>query len=188
MLDFSERNLLEGLIKGDMSSFRVLFDEKYTLFYAFINGMVKNSCIAEDIAQNIFMKVWINREKLDPHQSLHNYLYVLAKNEVRDHFRLKSSTKHQEIQEEDRVFIQDFEGAMDVELMKERVSVAVSEMPDQRRKVYLLSREQMLTNKEIAEKLNLSVRTVERHVLLALKDIRTYLSVYHLFLFLAFFK
>ena len=187
-VDLSNRDLVEGLIRGDMSSFQKLFDEKYTLFYTFIKGMVKNAWLAEDITQNIFMKVWINKEKLNPNQLLHNYLYVLAKNEVRDHFRLKSNLAHQEIQECDKVFIEDFEGTIDVGIMTERVAAIVSQMPEQRRKIYQLSRNKMFSNKEIAEKLNLSVRTVERHILLALQDIRKNLPAYYLCLFLAFLK
>ena len=186
MNDFSDRELIEGLIEGDMNSFRKLFDEKYTLFYTFIKGMIKNTWLAEDITQNIFMKVWVNREKLNPNQSLHNYLFVLAKNEVRDHFKLKSNSYHQEIKENHRIFVEDFEGAIDVQVMRERVTNIVSKMPEQRKKVYELSREKMLSNKEIAEKLNLSVRTVERHLLLALQDIRKNLSLFYFFLFLNF--
>lgn len=148
--------------------------------------MIKNAWLAEDITQNIFMKVWVNREKLNPDQSLHNYLYVLAKNEVRDHFRLKSNLSHQEVQEDHRIFIEDFEGTMDVEMMTKCVAEIVSKMPEQRQKIYLLSREKMLSNNEIAETLNLSVRTIERHILLALQDIRKNLPTFYLFLFLIF--
>lgn len=188
MTDFSDRDLVERLIKGDMESYGKLFDEKYTLFYSFIKGMIKNAWLAEDITQNIFMKVWVNRAKLNPDQSIHNYLFVLAKNEVRDHFRLKSNEAHQEIQENHKVFVEDFEGSIDVQAMTECVAKIVSEMPEQRKKIYQLSREKMLSNKEIAEQLKLSVRTIERHLFLALQDIRKNLPVFYLFLFLNFSK
>lgn len=186
MNDFSDRDLVEGLIKGDMKSYRKLFDEKYTIFHSFIKGMIKNAWLAEDITQNIFMKVWVNREKLNPDQSIHNYLYVLAKNEVRDHFRLKSNEAHQKIQENHRVFVEDFDESIDVQTMTQCVADIVLEMPAQRKKVYQLSREKMLSNKEIAEQLKLSVRTIERHLFLALQDIRKNLPLYYLFLFLNF--
>lgn len=186
MNDFSDRDLVEALIKGDMKSYRKLFDEKYTLFYSFIKGMIKNAWLAEDITQNIFMKVWINREKLNPDQSIHNYMYVLAKNEVRDHFRLKSNEAHQEIQENHRVFVEDFDGSIDVQTMTQCVADIILKMPEQRKKIYQLSREKMLSNKEIAEQLKLSVRTIERHLFLALQDIRKNLPLFYFFLFLNF--
>jgi len=172
----SERDLIEGLISGDMASYKKLFESKYTTFYTFIKGMVKQVCVAEDITQNIFMKVWINRTKLNRSQSIHNYLYVLAKNEVRDYFRLKSNSAHDEVNENLQPFVEDLEGLIDVKLIKEQVAFAVSQMPDKRQQIYILSREKMLSNKEISELLNLSVRTVERHIFLALKDIRNYIS------------
>lgn len=186
MIEFLDRDIIEGLIRGDMSSFKKLFDAKYSLFYTFTKGMIKNAWLAEDITQNIFMKVWINREKLNPDQSLHNYLYILTKNEIRDHFRLKSNLNHQKIREEDKSFTEDFEGTIDVEIMTQRITEIVIHMPKQRQRVYLMSREKMMSNNEIAKKLNLSVRTVERHILLALKDIRKFLPAFYLFLFLVF--
>lgn len=186
MIEFSDRDVIKGVMKGDIHSFQKLFDAKYSLFYAFIKGMIKNAWLAEDITQNIFMKVWINREKLNPDQSLHNYLYVLAKNEIRDHFKLKSNLNHQKVQEEDKSFTEDFEGTIDVEIMTKQIAEIVARMPNQRQKVYLMSREKMLSNNEIAKKLNLSVRTIERHILLALQDIRKSLPAFYLFLFLLF--
>ena len=186
MIELSDHKLIEGIMKGNVTSFQKLFDDKYSLFYAFIKGMIKNAWLAEDITQNIFMKVWINREKLNPDQSLHNYLYVLAKNEVRDYFKLKSNLNHQEVRENDKSFTEDFEGKIDAEIMTKQVATIVVQMPKQRQKVYLMSREKMMSNNEIAKKLNLSVRTIERHLLLALQDIRKSLPAFHLFLFLLF--
>ena len=54
--------------------------------------MTKETAVAEDIAQNIFMKVWLNREKLDAAKSIRNYLFVLAKHEIYNYFRTKSRT------------------------------------------------------------------------------------------------
>jgi len=75
---------------------------------------------------------------------------------------------------------------MDVQTMTQCVAGIVSKMPEQRKKVYQLSREKMLSNKEIAEQLQLSVRTIERHLFLALQDIRKNLPLYYLFLFINF--
>jgi len=189
MTEIPECVMIKSLKKGDMSAFRKLFDTKYSLFYAFVKGLVKDVFIAEDITQNVFMKVWINREKLNQNQSLNSYMYVIAKNEVRDHFRLKvNSVSHQEVDDDTKVFVEDFEGVIDAEIMSEQVAKVVSEMPLQRQKIFVLSREKMLSNKEIAEKLNLSVRTVERHIFLALSDIRSKLPAFSFFLFTLIFK
>ena len=189
MTNSSDRNLIQGIRKGDIDSFRKLFDEKYSLFYVFIEGLVKNSVWAEDITQNVFLKVWVNRAKLNPEQSIHTYLYVLARNEVRDHFRLKSNMSHQSVQEDHQVYSEDFAGQMDAQTISDQIDKIVSQMPEQRQKVFVLSRKEMLSNKEIAHKLNLSVRTVERHIFLAMKEIKRHLPAsYNLLLLLMLLK
>ena len=80
--DPQEQDLLRQLIGGDIAGYEVLFHKYYPTFFAFIKGMTKETAVAEDIAQNIFMKVWLNREKLDAAKSIRNYLFVLAKHEI----------------------------------------------------------------------------------------------------------
>lgn len=90
--DPHEEELLRQLIRGDIAGYEVLFHKYYPTFFAFIKGMTKETAVAEDIAQNIFMKVWLNREKLDAAKSIRNYLFVLAKHEIYNYFRTKSRT------------------------------------------------------------------------------------------------
>lgn len=90
--DPHEQELLRQLIRGDIAGYEVLFHKYYPTFFAFIKGMTKETAVAEDIAQNIFMKVWLNREKLDETKSIRNYLFVLAKHEIYNYFRTKSRT------------------------------------------------------------------------------------------------
>lgn len=90
--DPHEEELLRQLIRGDIAGYEVLFHKYYPTFFAFIKGMTKETVVAEDITQNIFMKVWLNRERLDAAKSICNYLFVLAKHEIYNYFRTKSRT------------------------------------------------------------------------------------------------
>ena len=90
--DPQEQDLLRQLIRGDIAGYEVLFHKYYPTFFAFIKGMTKETVVAEDITQNIFMKVWLNRERLDAAKSIRNYLFVLAKHEIYNYFRTKSRT------------------------------------------------------------------------------------------------
>ena len=90
--DPHEKELLRQLIRGDIAGYEVLFHKYYPTFFAFIKGMTKETVVAEDITQNIFMKVWLNRERLDAAKSIRNYLFVLAKHEIYNYFRTKSRT------------------------------------------------------------------------------------------------
>ena len=183
-----DENPMHHFSERDMKFFKKLFDEKYNLIYSFILGWVKQEWLAKDITQDVFMKLWENKEKINPSLSVHNYLFVLAKSEMRDHFRLKCNQKHQEVQEEDRIYSEDFEGSMDAQMMKIKLSKIIDQMPKQRQKIYRLSRENQFSNKEIAKKLNLSSRTVERHIRLALNDIKTNLPLILMIIVLIFFK
>jgi len=185
MSDLSDFDLIEDLRTGKLSAFKKLFDAKYAQFYAFINSMVKDPFEAEDITQNIFMKVWVNKSNLNSTQLMHNYLFVLAKNEVRDYFRKKRNVSSSVVVDENiqLSYSQEIEGSIDAKAIKEQVELIISKMPSQRQKVFKLSREKLLTNQEVAKTLGLSTRTVERHIMLALKDIRTCLPAFHVFLF-----
>ena len=72
-----EQLLLQRLREGDMGSYETLFHRYYPTFFAFAKGMLKDAGAAEDIIQNVFMKIWIHREALDETMSIKNYIYVL---------------------------------------------------------------------------------------------------------------
>ena len=73
-----ESRLIELIREGDPLSFEILFQKYYVRFYNFVLNLTKNPQTAEDIVQNVFMKIWINRKNLRPDQSIHNYIYVLS--------------------------------------------------------------------------------------------------------------
>lgn len=186
MRDLSEKELISGLKVGNLKSYEVLFQLKYNTFYTYIKGFVKDCWIAEDITQNIFMKVWIHRNNLNPELSIHSYLYVLAKNEIYNYFREKSKQLSFNAIDVNSHVCNDLEDQYNAKEIEEKVAYAVSEMSAQRREIFRLSRIEHLSNKEIAERLNISVRTVEKHIELALKDLRKMLGAFNSFLLTIF--
>ncbi len=176
--NLEEHKLLERLIRGDVAGYEALFHRYYPTFFTFIKGMTKESALAEDITQNIFMKVWINREKLDAEKSIRNYLFVLAKYEVYNYFRSKSR------------LVVPLDGSLELKAsqpnetyetiaLKDTIDIVediVNRMPPQRQNVFRMSRFKQIPNREIADELNLSVRTVEKHLELAIRELRTHLS------------
>lgn len=183
--DPQEQDLLRQLIRGDIAGYEVLFHKYYPTFFAFIKGMTKETAVAEDIAQNIFMKVWLNREKLDAAKSIRNYLFVLAKHEIYNYFRTKSRTfttlKEAIAQTESRggdlPSRNEIEEKLDLAETAEQVETIVGKMPPQRQQIFRMSRFEHMPSREIAEQLNLSVRTVDKHLELALKELRKYLNI-----------
>lgn len=171
----TEREIISGLKESSIAAYRQLFMEFWSVIRRFLSKMLNDNILAEDIAQNIFMKVWLNREKLDENKSIKTYLYVLAKNEAINHIKRESRS----ISLSDAVYVpltSETQETLDFRELDGIIRRRIALMPSQRRMIFEMSRRENLSNKEIAEKLNISVRTVEKHIELALKDLKNVVS------------
>lgn len=189
MNGISDKDILKRLSEGDASAYAHIFDRYYAKVCRFVKSILYDADSVDDIAQNVFMKVWISRTELTRVNSLSNYLFTIARNEACDQFRRRASrTKYEQytllggMEHADRLAL-----TYDLERLESIVERCVGEMPPQRRLVFKLSREEQLSSPEIARRLQLSKRTVDRHISLALSDIRSALkdivSLFALFLF-----
>lgn len=172
MTEQNEKYLISRLKKGDKDAFRQLFEHYYPLFLAFARKMLKEDYVAEDLIQNVFMRTWVLREKLDEKRILKNYLLVAVRNEIYYYLRGEFKKKHEELQEEAAVSTFDINNVMSAKEMEAHVSKIIATMPERRREIFEMSRSHKLSNIEIAERLGISVRTVEKHIENALSDIR----------------
>ena len=176
----SDSSLISAVKKGDKGAYEQLFVRYYPTLLRFIHGMLKDNHMAEDIAQNIFMKLWIHREKLDSTQSLKNYLFVLAKHEIFNIFKAKRTTMLSLLPQLNDRDIEDrgysIEEQYNYAELNELLIQNISKMPPQRQLIFRMSRCEHLSNREIAERLGLSVRSVDKHIELALKDLHNSIS------------
>jgi RNA polymerase sigma-70 factor (ECF subfamily) len=145
--------------------------------YRYVLPIVKSAEAAEEITQEIFIKLWLCREMLDQVDNLDAYIYVIAWNKSLNHLRkaaydvrllneLKSFMTDEQNNTEDRMAVKDYELLL---------NNAVNTLSPQRRQVYHLSRVEGLNHDEIAEKMHLSKQTVKNHLVEALKLIRSHL-------------
>lgn len=177
---YSDEKLLADLLQGgaDIEAYERIFHRYYPMVLHFVKGMLKDDVMAEDVAQNIFMKLWIHRFSLNKEQSLKNYLCVMARNEVINILKSKRNktvtlrSQVPEPQTSERT-VEDWYSYMETSAL---LQSDIEAMPPQRRTVFKMSRYEHLSNMEIAIRLNLSVRTVEKHIELALKDLRKSMS------------
>lgn len=168
---------------------RDIFDSFYRVEYYNVLHFVKrylgyDNALAEDIAQESFMSVWQTRERLDPNYSIRTYLYTIARNKtlnlLRDTARAKANTlAGQEalvnLQALNHESVTEKIEALELQRMIERIYLT---LPDNVVTTFRLSRIDGLTYKEIAEKMNISVKMVEYYISIALKRFRTGLAHY----------
>ena len=83
----SEQELIERIRRGDLVSFKAVFERYYGGVHAFTRGVVDNGFHAEEITQNVFIRLWLKREALDPSRNFKAFLYTLARHEIADYFR-----------------------------------------------------------------------------------------------------
>ena len=135
---------------------------------------------AEEVVQDMFFNFWQKREKLDVNISLEAYLFRSVRNSCLNYL------KHLKIREEHRLATNDEIRAKEMQVydnvvaleLQERINHTIEQLPPERKKIFKMSRYEELKYREIAEKLNLSVKTVEVQMSKALKFLRLHLSEY----------
>ena len=181
---------IEEIRAGKIKTFEILFNAYYPRVKSFAFGMIKDQYEAEEIAQNVFLKLWSNREKLSSDNTLSSYIFTIVQNEVYDFFREKHySLGYQEKMLSTPQNLQyEIDSEYNIKEIKSIVNRTLQNMPPQRRTIYQMSREQFLSNDEIAKTLGLSKRTVEKHISLALATIKKNLGDFLFWLFIFFIK
>ena len=160
---------------GDRNAFEALFRLHYRALCAFAHGYVKDADRAEDLVQDLFFRLWLDREKLQVNTSLKAYLYAAVRNRclnaVKSHSRMVVLNDEAEDRAHDEPIPED-----EHTLRIARVQAAIEELPEERRKIFKLSRYEGLKYQEIADRLGISVKTVENQMGRALKTLREELA------------
>lgn len=170
--DMNDSELLRRMQRGDTEAFSILYHRHAPRLLNFVTGLIKDQTASEDVVQNVFVKLWSGRGQLDPSKSLTNWLFVCARNES---FNILKSAWHSAVDKDVVPQEETFntEESISFHEVQQRLAGLVSNMPDRRKEIWRMSRELHLSNTEIAERLGISVRTVDKHLSLALKDIRS---------------
>ncbi|MEA5129899.1 MAG: RNA polymerase sigma-70 factor [Proteiniphilum sp.] len=157
--------------------FEEIFIQYFPKARTFAAILLKSEQEAEDIAQDIFVKLW-EQPNLWEENLVRNYLYTMVKNHVFNRIKRKnieSNYINSQINlssPEDMTEFKDPLNEVYLEEMQLLLKLSLEQMPDKRRQVFEMSRFEHLSNNDIAEKMDLSVRTVEQHIYLALKDLK----------------
>lgn len=174
MNNLDDKELISLLKKGTHDAFNKIFIRYYSKVYFFILGFIKDEDDAKDLAQDIFAKLWDNRKNLEI-QNLKSFLFTASKNHVLNFLQHKSI---EEGYANNFLTVNYDEGKNNSEeeyIAKELsdiINLTIENMPEQRKKIFKMSRKQGLSNEEIAQRLHINKRTVENHITNALAEIR----------------
>lgn len=176
--DYGENDVLtECLKKGDEKAYKYLIDAYHYKLCVYANSLVKNIYNAEDIVQNVFAKTWEQRNELKSNHSIKNFLYKLVYNEFIDQYRKNQSLFILEKKYFDAlnaIVLEDDSESFDRILTV--VKKEIQNLPTKCKKVFILSKQEGLTNIEIAEHLNISIKTVEAQITKAFSMLRSALK------------
>lgn len=169
-----EREVIEQIKEGSKETFRLLFDQFGPKIYAFALSYLKNESDAEELLQEVFLKLWEVRSTLDSSKNLKSFLFKICINLIYDSIRRKNI---------EQVYI-DYFGRNNplsgdntwheviYNDMYDQLQQLIAAMPEQRRLIFRLSKEEGLSNEEIAVRLNLSRRTVENQLYRAISFLK----------------
>lgn len=189
----SPEELLSKIKEGDKNSFKLLFDLYYTDLCRFALAYLKDPDNAEDVVQNFFISFWEKRESLTINTSIKSYLFSSVRNRSLNYIR--DNSKFADIDDE---FLSnqpsgsiEADSMIDTDNLEEKIRGAIEKLPVKCKEIFLLSREQNLSYKQIAERLQISVKTVENQISIALKKLHLELKPYYnalILLFLFFYE
>lgn len=172
----SDDILLLKLIKqGDQIAFRHLFYQYADSLERFITYYIHDREKSQDLVLDIFTYIWENRQNIEIKQTLKAYLFQAARNKSFTYIRDKKIPVYLE-EMEGMEIVQNYDSELELQELHHLIEEAVSLLPDKCREIFRKSREENLTNKEIAGQLHISEKTVEGQITIALKKIRIHLG------------
>ena len=172
----SNKELLILIREGDMIAFYNIYERYCKRLFRFVLRYIKNEADAEEIVQEVFVKVWEARSKIDIYSSFESFLFTIAYNSTISLFRKRVSEKKYL---EYLKLLQHLEKAPDLidEIqfndLNSKVQILLNELTPRQKEIFLLCREDGLSHEEIAKKLDISVNTVKKHMVNTLAFLRS---------------
>lgn len=172
--------LFDQVKTGDQKAFNLLFSIYFSRLNDFAKNVVKDDSISQDIVQDVFVKVWEIKSEIES-LNLEAYLFRLVRNRCIDYIKhlkvvsnrmteIKILSKYEELYRID--FVGNEPYMLIEQELKTKIETTIKHLPDRCREVFILSRMEGFKNKEIAEKLDINIKNVERHLNRALQSFR----------------
>ena len=178
-----EKELIIALKQGNEKAFNILYKQYWKQVYNFCRLYLTNTEEAEEVVQDVFVRLWQSRDFLRENDNFKGLLFIISRNLVfnqtrksfnHDFYTLSLLEALENMPEENSY---DIEKELEAKDLSAYIDLLIAELPPQRQKIYKMSRESGMNNEEIARELGINKRTVENHLSQALTDIRKALFI-----------
>ena len=168
---------------GDHKAFLEIYNRHSKTLYHFARKFIQDTDVIDDIIHDSFLNLWNARHRIKGEYPIESYLFRIVRNLVFKHLKsqLRSAEAMVELKyfEEERSVARSAEQAVIEEEYEDIYELAIDRLPPQRKKIFMMCREEGLSHKEIAQFLNISPNTVKEHMSLAMKTIQDYIAKDH---------
>ncbi len=173
MQQHNENEVIERIKKSDVQAFEILFHQYYGYLCLYATKLISDPIDAEEIVQDFFVKLWEKRESISIEISLKNYLFRSVKNHCINYIQHnKTKIRYtQKVLSEHENSLHENDAYPEFELAR-KIEESINSLPEKRKEIFRLSRRDGLKYHEIAKKLNISLKTVETQMSLAIKTLR----------------
>ncbi|MDR1344550.1 MAG: RNA polymerase sigma-70 factor [Tannerellaceae bacterium] len=177
-MEITDKQTLYSLRKGNVTAFEAVYKRYGAWVYNFFNLLLPDKSMAEDLTQTVFLKIWERHADIRPDYNFEAYLFTIARNLISKEIerRLLDSRLREAVLHSNRDIDLTTEQNIEAASLRRFVDRLVEQLPTERRRVYRMSREQHLSNKEISRQLSISEKTVETQLYRSLRFLKRQLS------------
>jgi RNA polymerase sigma-70 factor (family 1) len=174
----TDNDILYRLKRGDQDAFEVIFWKYNAKIHNFIMSIIYDKSMAQDITQSVFLSIWEHRDQIDISKSFSSYIFTIAQNQVYRHTeRALLSYKYEEHVKKSPIGIEvGVEDNIDYQFLERLIWELIDQLPSSRKEIFMLSRKQGLSNKEIASRLSISEKTVETQITRSIHYLKKHLK------------
>lgn len=178
MHSMDEKLLLQQIADGSEKAFTLLLEQKWNNIYWQALTYVRSSSQAQDIVQDVFLKIWQKRKTLPEVAHFDSFLFIIARNHIISTLRKKTAFPlgYDALEVEEKYYLPD--KTLSRKNLAELIARAIDLLPQQQKTAYLLSRDQGLSHEEIARSMQVSKEAAKKNICRALNFLRSYINTH----------
>jgi RNA polymerase sigma-70 factor (ECF subfamily) len=179
-MELTDEILIAGIKRSDYSSYNQLFIRYYSRLCAFVFNLTQNYSASEDVVQELFIRLWIQRGKLEITENISGYLYKASKNAALNYLRAEKS-RQKSIQNMPVQEWQTDENLIEQIEFSAALSQCIGQLPERSRDVFMKSRFDGMKQQEISDQLGISVKTIKNQIWKSLQFLKACLELHEAF-------